>query len=58
MEMIKAEGQKEKGLKKSRQSVIDLWDTIRGTNIHITGVLEGEERERGTKRIVEEIMTS
>ena len=33
-----------------------LWDNIKCTNIHIIGVPEGEEREKGPERIFEEII--
>ena len=32
--------------KKKEDSLRDLWDTIKRTNIHIIGVPEGEEREK------------
>ena len=34
-----------------------LWDNIKCTNIHIIGVPEGEEREKGPERIFEEIIS-
>ena len=34
----------------------NLWDTIKCTNICITGVPEGEEREKGSEKIFEEIV--
>ena len=34
----------------------DLWDNITCTNIHIIGVPEGEEREKGPNKISEEII--
>ena len=45
----------EKRRKRSEDSIRDLWDTIKHTNIHIIGVPEGEEREKGPKKIYEEI---
>ena len=33
-----------------------LWDNIKHNNIHIIGVPEGEEREKGPKNIFEEII--
>ena len=36
----------EKRMKRNEDSLRDLWDNIKCTNIHIIGVLEGEERER------------
>lgn len=45
---------KKKRLKKSEQSLRNLWVTIKWTNIHIMEVPGGEAREK--KRILEEIM--
>ena len=36
---------KEKTMKRNEDSLRDLWDNIKCTNIHKIGVLEGEERE-------------
>ena len=42
---IKApEQNKEKRMKRNGDSLRDLWDNIKCTNIHIIGVPEGEER--------------
>ena len=41
-------------MKRNEGSVRDLWDTIKCTNIHIIGVPEGEEREKGHENIFEE----
>ena len=35
----------------------DLWDNIKCTNIHIIGLPEGEEREKGPEKIFEEIIS-
>ena len=43
-------------MKKNEDSLRDLWDNIKCTNIHITGVSEGEEREKGPEKIFEEII--
>ena len=44
---IKApEQNKEKRMKRNGDSLRDLWDNIKCTNIHIIGVLEGEESDR------------
>ena len=40
---------------KSKDSLRDLWDNNRHTNIHIIGVPEGEEREKGTEDLFEVI---
>jgi len=44
-------------LKTNEESLGELWDNDKCTNIHIIGVPEGEERERkGQKKIFEEII--
>ena len=52
-----AEQNKEKRLKRNEDSLRDLLDNIKCTNIHIIGVSEGEEREKGYEKISEEITT-
>ena len=47
---------KEKRMKRNEDSLRDLWDNIKRTNIHIIRVPEGEEREKGLKKIFEEII--
>ena len=42
-----AEQNKEKRMKRNEDSLRDLWDNIKCTNIRIIGVPEGEEREKG-----------
>ena len=46
VEITAAEQNKEKIMKRNEDSLRDLWDNIKRTNIHIIGVPEGEERER------------
>ena len=41
---------------KEMKTAWDLWDNIKHTNIHIIGVPEGEEREKGPEKIFEEII--
>ena len=36
--------------KKNEDSLRDLWDNIKSTNICIIGVPEGEERENGPEK--------
>ena len=45
---------KEKRMKRNEDSLRDLWDNIKHNNIRIIGVAEGEEREKGPKKIFEE----
>ena len=42
--------------KKEEESLRDLWNNFKHTNIHIIGVPEGEEREKGPEKIFEEII--
>ena len=55
-EFTAAEQNKEKRMKRNEDSLRDLWDNIKCTNIRITGVPEGEEREKGPEKIFEEII--
>ena len=45
-----------KRLKRNEESLRELWDNIKHTNICIIGVPEGGEREKGTERIFQEII--
>ena len=48
--MTDAEQKREKRLKTNQESLRELWDNIKFSNIHIIGVPEGEEREKGTEK--------
>ena len=56
VEFTAAEQNKEKIMKRNEDSLRDLWDNIKRNNIRIIGVPEGEEREKGPKKIFEEII--
>ena len=56
VEFTAVEQNKKKRMKTNEDSVRDLWDNIKCTNIHIKGVPEGEEREKGPKKIFEEVI--
>ena len=45
-----------KRMKRKEDSLRDLWDNIKHTNICIIEVPEGEEREKGPEKIIEEII--
>ena len=47
---------REKRLKTNEKSLKELWDNVKCTNIHIIGVPEGQEREKGTEKIFQEII--
>uniref|UniRef100_A0A9L0TJ68 L1 transposable element RRM domain-containing protein n=1 Tax=Equus caballus TaxID=9796 RepID=A0A9L0TJ68_HORSE len=55
-EVTQAEEIKEKRIKKNKNSLRELWDNIKHTNIYIIGVPEGEERDKGTDHLFEEII--
>ena len=42
-------------MKTNEQSHRELWDNVKCTNIHIIWVPEGEEREKETEKIFQEI---
>ena len=56
MEITDVEHKRGKRLKTNEESLRELWDKVKCTNIHIIGVPEGEEREKGTEKILQEIM--
>ena len=45
----------EEGLETNEESLRELWDNVKHTNIRIIGVPEEEEREKGTEKTFEEI---
>ena len=54
MEIITTEHNKEKRIKRIEDSLRDLWDNIKHTNIRTIGVPEEEEEKKGTGKIFEE----
>ena len=56
MEITDAEQKREKRLKTNEESLRELCDNVKCTNICIIGVLEGEEREKGTEKVFKEII--
>ena len=50
-----AEQKREKRLKRNEDSLKELWDKVKCTNICIIGVPEGKEREKQTEKISQEI---
>ena len=56
VEITTAEQNKEKTMKRIEDSLRELWDNIKCTNIWITGVPEEEEKKKGTEKIFEEII--
>ena len=47
---------KGKRMKRTEDSIRDIWDNIKCTNIQIIGVPEEEEKKKGYEKIFEEMM--
>ena len=56
VEITTAEQNKEKRMKRIEESLRDLWENIKCTNIQIIGVPEEEEKKKGLEKIFEEII--
>ena len=56
VEITSEEKNKVKRKKRTEDSLRDLWDNIKHTNIWITGVPEEEEKKKGYEKIFEEII--
>ena len=56
MEITTAQQNKEKRMKRIDDSLRDLWDNIKRTNIRIIGVAEKEEKKKGSEKTFEEII--
>ena len=56
VEFTAVEQNKEKRMKRNEDSLRDLWDNIKRTNIRIIQVPKGEERKKGPEKIFEEII--
>ena len=56
VEITTTEQNKEERMKRVEDSLRDLWDNIKHTNIRIIGVPEEEEKKKGSEKIFEEII--
>ena len=56
VEISAADQNIEKRMKRNEDSIRDLWDNIKHTNILILGVPERQEREKGPEKIFEVII--
>ena len=56
VEITSEEQNKVKRMKRTKDSLRDLWDNIKCTNIRIIGVLEKEDKNKGYEKIFEEII--
>ena len=43
-------------MKRNEQSLNKMWDTVNHSSLCVMGAPEGKEREKGTKKALEEIM--
>ena len=56
VEITSEEQNKVQRMKRTEDSLRDLWDNIKHTNIRIIGVPEEEEKKKGYQKIFEEII--
>ena len=56
VEITSEEQNKVKRMKRTEDSLRDLWDNIKRTNIWIIGVPEEEEKKKGYEKIFEKII--
>ena len=56
VEITTTEQDKDNRMKRTEDSLRDLWDNIKRTNIRNIGVPEEEEKKKGTEKIFEEII--
>ena len=56
VEITSEEQNKTKRMKRAENSLRDLWDNVKSTNIQIIGVPEEEEKNKGYEKIFEEII--
>ena len=56
VEITSEEQNKVKGMKRAEESLRDLWDHIKCTDIQIIGVPEEEEKKKGYEKTFEEII--
>ena len=56
VEITCEEQNKVKRMKRAEDSLRDLWDHIKHTNIQIIGVPEEEEKKKGYEKIFEDII--
>ena len=55
VEITAREQNKEKRMKRIEDSLRDLWDNIKSTNIRILGVPEEEEKKKGSKKYLKRL---
>ena len=56
VDINEAERKKEKRIKRNEENLRDLWDNVKCPNIQIIGVPGEEDKKKGHKKILEEII--
>ena len=56
VEINESERKKEKRIKRNKDNLRDLWDSVKHPNIQIIGVPEKEDRKKDHEKILEEII--
>ena len=56
VEITSEEQNKVKRMKRTKDSLRNLWDNIKSMNIQIIGIPEEEEKKKGYEKFFEEIM--
>ena len=56
VEITAEEQNKVKRMKRTEDSLRDLWDNVKRTNIWVIGVPEEEEKKKGYEKIFEEVI--
>ena len=56
MEITQSGQQTDNRIKKLESNIRDLWDNIKRAKLHIIGISEGKEKEKGIENTFEEIM--
>ena len=56
VEITSEEQKKVKRMKRTEESLRDLWDKVKHTNIRMIGVPEEEEKKNGYEKFFEEII--
>lgn len=56
LHLIKLEEKIKKQMNRNKESLWDLWDTIKWNNIHIMGIPEGEEQKEKKESLLKKLM--
>ena len=56
VEINEVERKKEKRIKRNEDNLRDLWDNVKCPNIQIIGVPEEEDKKKGHKKLLKEVI--